>query len=203
LYDQFMVKKITIRTLLAIPIVLLSLFCSCEGNDTLKTFSLTQGTACFSFEYRSFYKVKEYKPGEDTGIPTQDICYVSLNGPVNRQTKDYTSIDVIIEAPDDLIPNAWSNRERAERNGSSWQKYKLLGKSELTINGYPAYRIDYMHINPIPISRNLPEPPVSVYREVYFEAKGFIWMIQMISDSSTSETEKADFDHILDTFKVS
>jgi hypothetical protein len=197
-----MVKRLRIQTLLAIQIVLISLFCSCEGNDTFKTFSLTQGTVHFSFEYRSFYKVKEYKPGEDTGIPTQDICYVKLVGPLNKQTVDYTSIDVIVDAPDDLIPSAWSNRERAESNGSSWQKYKLLDKSELTVSGFPAYRIDYIHINPIPISRNTPEPLVSVYREVYFEAQGFVWMIQMISDSSTSETEKADFTHILDTFKV-
>jgi hypothetical protein len=38
-------------------------------------------------------------------------------------------------------------------------------------------------------------------RHVYFDYKGLIWRIGMQSDSSTADAEKADFEHVLQTFK--
>jgi hypothetical protein len=177
---------------------------ACFANDPneTKTFTLNKGTVHFSFEYRSFYHVKEFHPGADTGLPTKDIAYVNLMSPFNNQIKDYTYIEIIADKPDRLVPDAKSGIERAERNASSWPDYQLLNKSELFVDGYQAYRIDYLQRNPLPVDRGLVKPLITVYREVDFDTQGFVWMIQISSDNSTAEAERSDFEQILRTFKV-
>jgi len=39
-------------------------------------------------------------------------------------------------------------------------------------------------------------------REVYFDYNGLIWRIDIRSDSTTAEEDKADFEHVLQTFKI-
>jgi len=91
---------------------------------------------------------------------------------------------------------------RAERNASTFMDYQLLDKSEFILDGFLAYRLDYMERDITPIARDLDKPPIVVYREVRFDANGLLWFIQMRTDSSTAEAEKPDFEHVLETFKI-
>jgi hypothetical protein len=189
-----------------IIIFLLSLIllvsCTPEDINSHKTLTVTDGTVHFSFEYRSYYKIKEVEPGGNLGNVTHDICYVTLISPLIDKINDHTTIDIIVDKPDQLVPDALSGIIRAENNASSWKGYKLLDKSYPTIDNFPAYRIDYTDRNPIPAIAGIKEPLFEVIREVRFDAKGFVWMIQINSDSSTAEVDKADFEYILKTFKV-
>jgi hypothetical protein len=180
------------------------IFVSCTPEDvnSFKTFTLKEGTVHFSFEYRAYYNIKEVEPGENTGVPTQDICSVTLVSPLIKEIHDYTTIDIIVVKPDNLIPDALSGIIRAEKNASSWTGYKLLDKSNPLIDNHTAYRIDYTDRNPIPALGGIKESFFEVIREVRFDSKGFRWMIQIKSDSSTAEADKSDFEHILQTFKV-
>jgi hypothetical protein len=179
-------------------------FNSCQNMDvnSYKTFTLTDGNVHFSLEYRSYYKIKEVHPSFDTGNASDTFLDFTLISPKIKQTKDYTRIKVLADKPDHLIPDAKSNVERAENNASSWANYKLYDKYETTIDGIPAYRLDYQNQNIIPAIAGTGGPAIEVYRELYFDAKGLVWMIQMSSDSSTAEADKADFEHIIQTFKV-
>jgi hypothetical protein len=198
-------QKIKLNRLFFIIVLILVpaiIGCNQADENTYKIFTLDEGTVHFSFEYRTYFQIKEVEPGENTGVPTQDIAYVTLIGPFIKEAKDYTSINVIADKPDKLIPDAKSGIERAERNASSFPDYKLLYKSEMIIDNVPAYRIDYTHRNIQPIDRGLSKPPFEVYREVDFDSKGFVWMIQMRSDSTTAEDDKPNFEHIIKTFKI-
>ncbi|MBN1643307.1 MAG: hypothetical protein JW856_00580 [Dehalococcoidales bacterium] len=170
--------------------------------NSYNTYEMNEGTIHFSLEYRNYYKVEVVHPGNDTGNATKDIMYLYLISPKIKQTNDYTRIKIIVGKPDDLTPDAKSAIERAERNAASWADYKLLDKYELTIDGVHAYRIDYQNRNIIPAIAGVSGPRIEVIREVDFDANGFSWMIQMSSDSSTAEADKADFEHILQTFKI-
>ena len=136
--------------------------------------------------------------------PSQgDIMYVTFTSPLIKDANDRTTIDVIVEKPNELVPDAKTGIERSERNASSWADYKLLDKCELTVDGVQAYRIDYEHRNIVPAIAGVSnEPFIAVYRKVRFDANGFVWMIQMRSDSSTAEADLADFEHILETFQI-
>ncbi|MBN1190559.1 MAG: hypothetical protein JXA46_12465 [Dehalococcoidales bacterium] len=129
---------------LIVILILITTITGCipEDTTTFKTFTLTEGTVHFSFEYRTYYKIKEVEPGENTGVPTQDIAYVILIGPFIKEAKDYTSIHVIADTYDPLVPDAKSGIARAERNASSFPDYKLLYKTDLFVDDVPAYRID-------------------------------------------------------------
>jgi len=195
--------RLLVINLFLVLIIFVTFSANCQKQNTYKTFVLATGTAHFSFEYPSNYKVEEVEPGENTGVPTQDIAYVKLAGPLIKKIQYHTKIDVVADKPDDLIPDAKSIRERAERNAASWGDYKLLNKSETNIDGVQAYRFDYQNRNIIPAIAGISnEHFIEVYREVCFDAKGFVWIIQMRSDSSTAETDLADFEHVLLTFKI-
>ena len=180
-------------------------FSGCQNSDvnSYKTFTLDEGTIHFSLEYRTYYKVKEVKPGADTGYIGKDIMVFTLISPRVKETRDHTYINVIVDKPDELITDAKTGIERAERNASSWADYKLLDKYELTIDGVKAYRIDYQMRNIVPAIAGVSNIPfIEVTREVNFDANGFVWMIQMRSDSSTAEDDKVDFEHIIQTFRI-
>lgn len=122
--------------------------------------------------------------------------------PKIKGINDYTYILVAAVPPDELVPDAKAAIERAERLASSWADYELLDKYELTIDGMHTYRLDYQNRNIVPAIAGVSGPRIEVIREVRFDAKGYVWMIQIDSDSSTAEADKADFEHILETFQI-
>jgi|WetSurMetagenome_2_1015567.scaffolds.fasta_scaffold460711_1 hypothetical protein len=177
--------------------------CNNTNTNLYKTFILNEGTVHFSLEYRTYYKIKEVMPGASSGDVLKDLMVLTLIGPLAKGTKDHTLINVIVDKPDELVPDAKTGIERAEKMAAKWNDYKLLNKYELAIDGVQAYRIDYQNRNIVPaIAETSNQHFISVYREVRFDANGYVWMIQMESDSSTAETDAIDFDHIIETFKI-
>ena len=193
-----------IKSIINILVLGCLFFIGCQNVDvnSYKTFTLTDGNVHFSLEYRAYYKIKEVHPSFDTGTPSDAFMDFTLISPKIKQTKDYTYIKVLVEKPGRLIPDAKSQTERAENNASSWANYKLLDKYMTTIDGIEAYRLDYQNQNIVPTLAGTGKPAIGVYRELHFDAKGFVWMIQMSSDSSTADADKADFEHVIQTFKV-
>jgi hypothetical protein len=188
--------KIITIILLGLMLLIVSLSgCRVASNPDYMIFTMKDGLGNFTFEYSSRYEVKE-------SYTQKDISAVTLIGPFIQEIKDYATIKILISPPDKLTPDAESRIKRAERNASSFPDYTLLEKSELEVDNVPAYRIDFMERNLQPIDRGLSKPPIEVFREVYFDTKGLRWMMQMRSDSSTADSDKPDFEHILQTFKI-
>jgi hypothetical protein len=196
--------QLVLRFLVTDIIILGLSLAGCQNDDsTYKTFTMEEGVVHFSIEYPSVYKTNYIQSAEISGNKDQKSAYFSLDGPLNKKTKDYAHILIASAPPDSLIPDAQEGIVRAERQASKWQGYELQKKAELVVDGYRAYRIDYKIINIVPvIAEDSNEPFYKVYREVRFDAKGYTWMIQISSDSSTAEADKADIEHILATFKV-
>jgi hypothetical protein len=188
---------------IAILLLLSMIISGCDNGDvnSYKTFVLNEGSVHFLFEYRTYYEIDNLKPAEATGDLMQQSMFFDLISPEIKGINDYTYIHVVVGKPDELTPDAKSAIERAERNAASWADYKLLNKCEITVDGVQAYRIDYQNRNIVPAIAG-GEPRIEVIREVRFDAKGYVWMIQIRSDSSTAEADKADFEHILQTFKI-
>jgi hypothetical protein len=182
-----------------------SMISGCQNTsiNEFKIFVMKEGIIHLSFEYNSSYNIAEVQPLKNDGKLSGDIAYVTLVGPLIKETRDHTRVNIIIIIPNELIPDAKSGIERAEKNASSWSDYKLLNKYDLIIDGIPAYRIDYQDRSIVPAIAGVSnEPFIEVIREVDFDANGYVWMIQITSDSSTAEADKLDFEHILQTFKV-
>jgi uncharacterized protein YjbK len=46
------------------------------------------------------------------------------------------------------------------------------------------------------------EIPLKHYRWVYFDYSGFIWQIEIEYEGEIAEQAKADFEHVIQTFKI-
>lgn len=185
---------------------LVSLLSGCQAIDKnpYKTYVQDKGVIRFSLEYPSNYVIDSIKPAQENGTISDREVYLSFKGPVDRNENDYAHILLSAGPPDErFFANAKDSIIRAKRNASSWADYKLLNESEISIDGVKAYRIDYQIRSVVyAIAGISKEPALAVYRDVRFDAKGFVWMIQVSSGSSTAEADKLDFEHVLQTFKI-
>jgi hypothetical protein len=127
---------------------------------------------------------------------------------------------VRVDGVSDQHPNA---KAAVEALISYWgESIKLLERSAVTVAGIPGEQIVYSHKPPMimraPLKlilftispdwnarytrRNPQESELRITREVYFNYDGLIWNIQIDSDESVAEQAKADFEHLLKTFKI-
>ena len=196
-----MKKPITVFMLIML-LLFLPIFSGCiSSNDPyFKTFTFPDGLVNYSFEYSSKYKVKEHYT--DRRYPGNEFQAVTLIGQFLDKVNPYTTIKIFISPPRDARPNKEEAIARAEYQASSFPDYKLLGKSELTVDNISALRIDFIERNLMPVKRVSKGPHDDVTLEVDFDTPGFTWMITMTSDLSTADADKPDFEHILQTFKI-
>jgi hypothetical protein len=187
-----MKKQMTLfLTAILILSILIFLLPGCgESNSPFHTFTMQNGLANFSFEYNSSFRVKE-------SYTVPQISAVTI-----EQRKGNARILIGVAPPDSVVPNAKASIIRAENNAASWKGYKLLGESELLVDNVQAYRFDSEQKDIGGILSGASPTATVIYREVRFDAKGFGWMIQMESPTSSTTADEADFTHILQTFKI-
>ena len=91
-----------------------------------------------------------------------------------------------------------SAAERIERvlyTEARWPDFKLLERSNVIVAGIQAELIAYQ-------TNQIVGPPVVYMADVYFDYGGFTWAFDVKADLDLAETVRADFDHVLQTFKI-
>lgn len=175
----------------------------CSGADGYKTFTIGEGIAKFSFDYSSRYKVKEYYAHDN-------ITAVHIRGPFNKEANDYTLIDVIVVPTTSFYPDAESaiNDLIRKRSGDSVFEFKVLEQGDLMVAGIPAKFIVYQErdltraIADMYADNDSKKTAYEVCREIDFVYNDLLWIISIDSDVSTAEADKANFEHVLQTFKI-
>jgi hypothetical protein len=169
--------------------------CDTSNEFTYKTFTLTEGIAHYSFEYRTYYKIN--------GVPSIENSFsaASLKGPIVNKVKSYTQIVIQVWVPDQRYPNAESVLAGDMKNRSPAIESDILDQSNLLIGGVPAKQLVFSERDIGLPFLGILEKYYNVDRRIYFDHKGLVWRIYITSDSSTAEADKADFDYILQTFK--
>lgn len=172
--------------------------CDNLKETTYKTFTLAKGIAHYSFEYRTYYKPKNPSTSDDK------YSGVALDGPIINDIKSYTQIYVQVWVPSSgrfIPPDAKTMLEGDLKMRSEVFESKILDQSELTIDLVLAEQLVYSERDIGPPLLGIREKYYIVTRRVYFDHNRLIWRITMASDSSTAEADKADFEHLLKTFK--
>jgi hypothetical protein len=85
--------------------------------------------------------------------------------------------------------------------GKKWPSFKFLERTKVNVAGFSAEQVVYtldmlFHVS----SDSGEERPTKVYRYVYFKDGTSLWCIE--SESELADRVKADFEHILQTFKI-
>ena len=197
-------KKIILSAAGIVLLASITLFGACQvrSGSTYKTFSMTEGIAHFSFEYPSKYEITDY-------YSDNEILTVTLTEPFNKQAKDSTKISVGIVPGNENYPQDYINSLIRKRSSDPDFNLQELEQADLFVSGKQAKLFVYQE-------RDLGRIMAGVYygtnedistlneiiREAIFYYNNLAWVIAIDSDSSTAEVDKADFDHVIQTFKI-
>ena len=200
-------KTIKIGTLLLLILVVLSVFPGCQktDNNTYKTFTFTKGIK-FSFKYPShYYKegIWAYKPGVSIGfldywdkLPSDWYWYDHFNiFVVNSYKSAHEAIEGIV-----------NNKLTKE----------IIEISNVTMAGMQGEMLVYSYPAPLPEAGQLgwscsprkinhpdnPNDVLQIDRIAYFSNGSQLWSVEIGWSESKVNQFKADFDHILQTFKI-
>jgi hypothetical protein len=186
-----------IRCGLLLMLLLASLMVTLPGcnNSEYRTFTFKKGVN-FSFEYPSHYKIEDVRAYEQEQVSGKVILYDKLSSKVSL----FGFINITIIDASEKFPNA---RVVIEQIASNELKKDILERTTININGIPAELIVYSSkIGMIPEAPPKSWEIVRINRTVCFDYSGLIWVIIIESDEDKADQAKADFEHLLQTFKI-
>ncbi|MBI4331764.1 MAG: hypothetical protein HY673_10835 [Chloroflexi bacterium] len=188
-----------LRMTLASTVVFVLAGCNEPDGSGYKLFAMKEGPVRYSFEYSSRFKIAETRQ-------RADLAYVTLLGATIRQLNDYSSISAGWFVPNKWIPDAESAQKDLLATVSGNMGFELLDQSPVTIDNVPAKLIAYKQRNIRPIfNRETKGPVYEILRVVDFDYGGLRWSIDMRSADVSPEAadrDKADFEHLLRTFRI-
>lgn len=196
-------------------------FVSCFHNAPETTeirgyelYSFEQGFAHFSFE-----KPKDYFLPRETEIKIQDNDYEEISFWRDlRLTHGFSASQTIVIRITRISPEHPNASAEIEEYISmvkgGFPEFAVVERSFTSVDGIPAeqvvlsFGVGSSSTSGVgSSSTSLPKATVLtpvISRYVYFEYDGFIWNIGIVSGPLQNEAEqaKADFEHILQTFKI-
>jgi len=187
-----------IRRGLLLILLLTSLMLILPGcnNSEYRTFTFKRGVN-FTFEYPSHYKMNSMR----SYVEGKGAAGVTFFDKLSSKDSIYGFIFVTIEDASEKYPNA---KTAIEQIASNELKKDILERSTVIINGIPGELIVYSHKLGV-IEERLPYESskiIRINRTVYFDHSGLIWGIEIESDEDKAEQAKADFEHLLETFRI-
>lgn len=86
--------------------------------------------------------------------------------------------------------------------GKKWPSFELLERSLVSVAGFSAEQVVYIDtLLPFP-SGSGEDQPLQITRAVYFNDGNSLWIIESKSEVGMADQVKADYEHILQTFKI-
>jgi|WetSurMetagenome_2_1015567.scaffolds.fasta_scaffold118221_2 hypothetical protein len=198
-----MIKNKGFRSVTVIAIIiilmtmLLSISCGCDNEYRKATVS--KNGVRFSFDYPVSYKDSENSLISYEQEPYDVILYHNKSD--SPKELDDIIFDISIEDRDPFSPDAKTGMDNLINNykeANIGNKFILLSRLPIKIAGVQGEQaiFDAMHPPESPIGSDLSE-----MREVYFDYDGKIINIGIAAHVEVVEKAKADFEHILKTFK--
>lgn len=202
-------KNSFVKALLMALIGILSLMqLSCANfssiNRGYKTFTLHRGIGHFSFEYPMRFRVAKKEIRNDEELK---YTHIIILGPSFEDKQELTEISIFVQNVSEYYPDAIASLNRAISSilPGMTHNFTVIDIFPVTVAGiqgeqFVAWMDDFHSYGHTPLSGG--ELIRYIMRTVYFDNNGIIWNITMDSHISRAEAEGADFEHILQTFKV-
>ena len=167
------------------------------ADSEYKTITVTKGIARFSFEYPSNYDLANVEVRTDL-----DYTDVVFSGPILEEEDDFTFLDVSVMGYRTSISSVEDRIEGYLSRVSNMTDFRLLERSSVSVASAAGEQVVFFYNRIRPPSSSVREPAHEITRSVFFECHKLLWEISMRSNLITSEADKADFKHILQTFKM-
>lgn len=165
--------------------VMVPILAGCNTSQ-YKTYTLKHGAVHFSFEYPSRYeKQSEY-------LQSSELAPIGIRF-VHRQP-DAPGKDTVFGVNISRLAPEWPDAKAAvARIISLGNTIQVTEQSLTTVAGISGELVVYL-------DSRMPNTPS--IREVFFVFDGLLWNIFIYSDVSKADQAKADFNQILQTFKI-
>jgi len=203
---------IPIGCLLTLPATLIA--CSHEWYSRIE---IENELGSYSFEYPKNYR-QEIRDNLEYNPP---YAYLILVGPTMVEKAEVmdpgtgriktvtgkrvaSSITVTISKYKNYFGETYSAVDRIEsllEDEAKWEHFKLIERSPLTISGSQGELVVYLVDKLMPIPRE-DGKNLEYVRAVFFDYNKLTWEIEAKCNEDIQERVKADFDHIIDTFKI-
>ena len=205
--------KVAYKILLILMLIpLLFVQMGCNRNTNLKRngeyWILTEKNklCSFSFEYSDYYRragpdyVFDFNPPfmYITLLSSKQLTTVIIpsgKDAITTATAEYVpaAIEITVAKAVDSVNTASNAKEEIEstlEDWGKWEDYELIARYPLKVAGIEGEFVEYFAANEHKCA-------------VYFDYNGLIWSIEAKSRGDYDCTKiKADFDHILQTFKI-
>lgn len=176
--------------------------CNGEQFRRGKHFVLREGIAHFSLDYPPAYSVETF------GSSPRDFDLRIARRRIGSNISDIL-FSILVQKPNSREPDAKASLEFHLEETESAMKYindfKLLKRSPAVVAGIPGEQIIYSHLAYLNFDDADPSKAfltTLVKREIFFDYNGLIWNIRISSGLEKSDEVGADFEHILQTFKL-
>lgn len=182
-----------------------------SSGDGYKTLKVENYIAHFSCEYPDYYNDMEGPNIVDK--TAHKYTYVNVFAPKKyKQTYyqgpgstggevvfEYIPATIGIKAADANTYPEWPASDRIEESINDWGKwpnFKLLERTAVMVSGIQAELIAYE------VDGFIMEPPILYKVEVSFDHNGLQWDISAKGGIDTADMLRADFDHVIETFRI-
>jgi hypothetical protein len=165
------------------------------NNSEYRLFTFKKGVN-FTFEYPSHYKIEEVRAYQQEEVSGKVILYDKLSSKVSL----FGFINITIIDASEEFPNA---KATIEQIASKEFVKDILERTTININGISGELVVYSSkVGLIPEAPLESSEIVRINRTVCFDYGGLIWIIIIESDEDKADQAKADFEHLLETFRI-
>jgi hypothetical protein len=202
-----------------VSIMLLLLVIGCNGSPGVYKTVVVKSELCYySFEYSGNYEKDGPRTELDRTIPYTVLYLVApaINETAEVLDRNSGKIETVVgkRSPAGFTFDVYNpvkyesapqtSQERIERTivgNQSWENFSLLERSSISVSGIKGEIITYLvdRLMPIPVENG---KKLEYVRAVYFDYDGLLWVIEVKCKEEISQQVKADFDHIIQSFKI-
>jgi hypothetical protein len=166
------------------------------------------GPRVVDYAFGKFYFLGLEPPGIDTTVVIPDARNVTstpakVNGPPMSLTIMVTRVDVPNEPGGYQHPTDAKSMLESRVNGAFKNSlnpdFKILERSSIVVSSIQAERVRYVFNNIVQLKG---DKFLMIEDSVCFDSGGVIWEISSTCFEECTEQAKADFDHVIQTFKI-
>jgi hypothetical protein len=215
----FVYKYTSIVILFAAALVLPS--CVRPASDVLqgyKTVLVESPLASYSLEYPAYYRQDGPRTDKNDVIPGTSL---TLEAPKRKKqalvpdppgdgiktvtgTRSWGVIHLNVFDPSSYFDYPIKSNdylETALKGEARWKNFKLLERSPVRVSNVTGEIIVYQvdKLLPIPVENGL---QLEYNRAIYFDYNNLIWILEAKADQDMADNITADFNHVIQTFKI-
>jgi hypothetical protein len=200
-------KRINLRVVVhTILMILLLSSAGCNNHlpdRTYKEYTVDEGNVHFSFEYSENYTLGVYD------FENESRKYINFFGP-NMDFQEQSviqlkqaRISIDLYKQDETVSGAESELQKQIEANEKYPGFRIIQRYSTKIDGITAIVLNYSNSGQgHDYSGVVTFAFSSVDWSLYFEHDSYVWWIQFDYPIEMTKEAKADFDHMLKTFKI-